>query len=146
MVDQIGVDSFDGAKLSLEGAANGWYYQKNEVSIQQIQIANLQHLRMICFPNNPFLNLEQRIGIGWGKMGGSCTMIQGNVFHPALVQHVRLSCLCPVQASDAGYTKITPITNMLRILWMMGSTEHNMGESPITHMFTQMSSLRFKTW
>ena len=131
---RLKIDSFDGSKLSTEGAANGWYY-----------VANDGGGSGRSYPDKPenANALFQRISVkkmdfkNW-KWGNDNLMTLPNV--PLVDGEVDTSCDCPA----CQYLKSARCTSSRCWLWnesgiqyrwrrhasdprMMGSTEHNMG-------------------
>ena len=133
---RLDIDSFDGSKLSTEGAANGWYYVPNDGKGLGRD-----------YPTTPTNanDLFQRISVkrtdfvNW-KWGWKPLMSNPEV--PLINNEVDTTCECPA----CQYLTTARCTSdrcwlwnegMIRYRWrrhtadprMMGSTEHNMGRT-----------------
>jgi len=127
---RLNVDSFDGSKLSTEGAANGWYWisKDNKYSGRE-------------FPEKPKSVSELYHRIAVKKMGAESwkwDLVDGILTPtvPLMLNGVDTSCDCP----SCQYLKSARCTSDRCWFWksnsshrhvcdprMMGSTEHNMG-------------------
>ncbi|MDC0155796.1 hypothetical protein OAJ13_01890 [Euryarchaeota archaeon] len=128
---RLNIDSFDGSKLSTEGAANGWYY-----------IANDGKGIGRNLPDKPesVKQLYQRIAVK--KMGAENWQWLTNSNNlsipvvPITDRGVDTSCNCPAcqyltsarcTSQRCWYHKMNPDVHHIADPRMMGSTEHNMG-------------------
>jgi len=126
---RLQIDSFDGSKLSTEGAANGWYYVPNDGKTGRESVDT---------PTN-VAELYQRIAVK--KMGASewTWNLESSIYRPdvPLTQKgIDTSCECPActylkssrcTSERCWYHKANPDHWHSADPRMMGSTEHNMG-------------------
>lgn len=127
---RLQVDSFDGSKLSTEGAANGWYYVPNdgkgagrEIPEKPTNVAPLyQRIAVKKMGSNEWKWQE--------KNGLLCPIV------PLTGKGVDTQCNCPAceylkssrcTSERCWYRKLTPEKRHVADPRMMGSTEHNMG-------------------
>ena len=127
---RLQLDSFDGSKLSTEGAANGWYYIPNDGKGAGRET-----------PNEPKKvgELYQRIAVKkmgsdkwkWKKENG---LLKPNV--PFTEKDVDTNCSCPAcqylkssrcTSPRCWFKKLNQNKHHVSDPRMMGSTEHNMG-------------------
>jgi len=127
---RLQLDSFDGSKLSTEGAANGWYYIPNDGKGEEREI-----------PKRPVNVGEfyQRIAVkkmgsdkwGWKNVNGLLKPIV-----PLTEKGVDTNCDCPAcqylkssrcTSERCWLRKAEPNIRHIADPRMMGSTEHNMG-------------------
>lgn len=133
---RLDIDSFDGSKLSTEGAANGWYYLPNDGKgfgrDYPTNPRNANELfKRISVKKTDFVNWK------WG-----CKPLMSNPEVPLVQNEIDTTCECPA----CQYLKTARCTSdrcwlwnegMIRYRWrrhtadprMMGSTEHNMGRT-----------------
>lgn len=133
---RLDIDSFDGSKLSTEGAANGWYYIPNDGKglgrDYPTTPSNANELfQRISVKKTDFVNWKW----GWKPL-------MSNPDVPLINNKVDTTCECPA----CQYLKTARCTSdrcwlwnegMIRYRWrrhtadprMMGSTEHNMGRT-----------------
>jgi hypothetical protein len=127
---RLQVDSFDGSKLSTEGAANGWYYIPNDGKGSGRDL-----------PDKPTSvgQLYQRIAVK--KMGANEWNWEDNngvlvPIVPLTEKAVNTTCNCPAcqylkssrcTSERCWYRKIVEDKRHVADPRMMGSTEHNMG-------------------
>ena len=127
---RLNIDSFDGSKLSTEGAANGWYWVAKDGGLPGRE-----------YPEQPSTVSELYHRIAVKKMGAEDWIwnMHGSVLVPEVpltMNQVDTSCNC----SACQYLKSARCTSDRCWYWknnsesrhvcdprMMGSTEHNMG-------------------
>jgi hypothetical protein len=126
---RLRIDSFDGSKLSTEGAANGWYYVPNDGKIGRDE------------PQNPtsVSDLYQRIAVKKMGAGEWNWEKQTRIYCPEVPlteKGVDTSCDCPAciylrsarcTSPRCWFHKENPNIWHSADPRMMGSTEHNMG-------------------
>jgi hypothetical protein len=127
---RLNIDSFDGSKLSTEGAANGWYW-----------LAKDNKFDGRAFPEKPSTVSELYHRIAVKKMGAESWnwTAENGVLTPHVPETesgVDTSCDCPAcqylktarcTSDRCWYWKLNPKSRHVCDPRMMGSTEHNMG-------------------
>ena len=131
---RLDIDSFDGSKLSTEGAANGWYYVPNDGKGLGRDYPTTPRNANELFER---ISVKKTVFANW-KWGWKPLMSNPEV--PLVQNEVDTTCECPA----CQYLKTARCTSdrcwlwnegMIRYRWrrhtadprMMGSTEHNMG-------------------
>ena len=127
---RLNIDSFDGSKLSTEGAANGWYW-----------VAKDNKYPGRDFPEKPATVSELYHRIPVKRMGAESWTwnLQDGILNPNVPQTesgVNTSCDCSAcqylqsarcTSNRCWYWKLNPVNRHVCDPRMMGSTEHNMG-------------------
>ena len=127
---RLRIDSFDGSKLSTEGAANGWYYiPKDGNGLGREPVINPTSVREL-YHRIPIKTMMARKWI-WSD--------SSNVLRPlnaGKLTDLSTECDCPVcgylysarcTSQRCWLSKLRPESHHVADPRMMGSTEHNMG-------------------
>ena len=148
---RLQVDSFDGSKLSTEGAANGWYYVPNdgkgkgrEMPEKPIKVGQLYHripVKKMAINSKNWYNKPRSGHSLWDIKYRDELNIKA--YHDLLVcgknvivKGVQTQCFCPAcqylkssrcTSPRCWFKKLNQDKHHVSDPRMMGSTEHNMG-------------------
>ena len=124
---RLGVDSFDGAKLSLEGAANGWYYQKNEAFDPTNPNCQPPTSANDLFTKQPVSKFGAKDWNWLGKDGWIVHHDPRQCFPPCTCPACSALMSLPCTSKRCWLHQDYPDHKHVADPRMMGSTEHNMG-------------------